>query len=173
MFTLRKILEFANLHTWCPKPDSNCHLFYFCREFGPKQFKVNDVVKHISKWFSHRDKDVRNEAMNFMLELCRWIGKDALEMYSKQLKPPQQSDLDKALKDPAKIDLNAPLKDATRFLRSVQQEGVSKTGVKRGQAAFSIESLIEPVNILATINRSFYSTLVCSCFISAVSFTLQ
>lgn len=44
------------------------------REFGSKIFTVKPLVKKISVLFADRDKNVRDEARQMVVEMYRWVG---------------------------------------------------------------------------------------------------
>lgn len=44
------------------------------REFGSKVFPVKPLVKKISVLFADRDKNVRDEARQMVVEMYRWVG---------------------------------------------------------------------------------------------------
>jgi len=50
-----------------------------CSQFGPKVVPPKRIVKMLQDLLNHTDNNVRRLAKDLTVELCRWIGKDALK----------------------------------------------------------------------------------------------
>ena len=70
-------------------------------KFGPGQFDVGEIVGIMDSILTHRDKNVRKEGQELMVEICRWVGNKSMAPYVSKLKPAQQKELEEPL---SKID---------------------------------------------------------------------
>ena len=86
--------------------------------FGVKIVKPQPVLKALLKVFGHADKNVRAEAQNLTVELYRWLKNALKPVLWDDLKPVQQSDLEKLF---ANISTDASPKQE-RFTRAQQIE---------------------------------------------------
>ena len=60
--------------------DSNfCLNLLMCSEFGAKVVPPKKILKMLPELFDHQDQNVRASSKGLTLELCRWIGKDAVK----------------------------------------------------------------------------------------------
>ena len=50
-----------------------------CSEFGAKVVPPKKILKMLPELFDHQDQNVRASSKGLTLELCRWIGKDAVK----------------------------------------------------------------------------------------------
>lgn len=64
-------------------------------EFGCKTVEPKPVLKVLPKVYGHADKNVRAEAQNLTVELYRWLREAMKPLFWSELKPVQQSDLEK------------------------------------------------------------------------------
>lgn len=87
--------------------------------YGVKTVEPKPVIKLLPKAYGHADKNVRAEAQNLTVEFYRWL-KDAMKpLFWGELKPVQQTDLEKLFE---KVK-DEPAPKQERLLRS-QQEAV-------------------------------------------------
>lgn len=84
---------------------------YGCKTVDPKP-----LIKLLPKMFAHADKNVRAEAQNLTVEFYRWIKEDMKKLFWNDLKPVQQTDLQKLFD---KVAAEPPPKQE-RLLRSQQ-----------------------------------------------------
>lgn len=98
---------------------------YGCRTVEPKP-----VIKLLPKIFGHADKNVRAEGQTLTVEFYRWLQDAMKPLFWGDLKPVQQSDLEK-LFDKVKDD---PRPKQERLLRS-QQEAVEAAADEPAAAA--------------------------------------
>ena len=68
----------------------NCHnfIFLFSRDFGNKIIQIKPMVKFLPKLIEDRDKNVREETKQLIIEIYRWIG-PAIKAKLTDLKPVQ------------------------------------------------------------------------------------
>lgn len=84
--------------------------------YGVKVVEPKPVIKCLPKPYGHADKNVRAEAQNLTVEFYRWL-KDAMKpLFWSELKPVQQSDLEKLFE---KVK-DEPAPKQERLLRSQQ-----------------------------------------------------
>ncbi|PNS16421.1 Spindle pole body component alp14 [Sphaceloma murrayae] len=84
--------------------------------YGCKTIEPKPVIKQLPKVYGHADKNVRAEAQNLTVEMYRWL-KDAMKpLFWGELKPVQQTDLEKLFE---KVKDEPPAKQE-RLLRSQQ-----------------------------------------------------
>lgn len=94
--------------------------------YGCKTVEPKPVIKILPKVYDHKDKTVRAEAQNLTVELYRWL-KDAMKpLFWNDLKPVQQTDLEKLFE---KVK-DEPAPKQERLLRSQQeaQEAAAEAG---------------------------------------------
>ncbi|KAI9726277.1 MAG: Microtubule-associated protein, microtubule dynamics during spindle orientation [Chrysothrix sp. TS-e1954] len=63
--------------------------------YGCKTVEPKPVLKTLPKVYGHADKNVRAEAQNLTVELYRWLRESMKPLFWNELKPVQQTDLDK------------------------------------------------------------------------------
>lgn len=137
-------------------------MFQALSEFGSKIVPPKRILKMLPELFDHQDQNVRASSKGLTLELCRWIGKDAVK-----------SILFEKMRDTMKKELEAELVNVTgaakptRKIRSEQdkepeQEAVSEavgsgpseeSGAEVPQEIDEYE-LVDPVDILAPLEKS-------------------
>lgn len=99
--------------------------------FGCKIVDPKPVLKALPKVFGHADKNVRAEAQNLTVELYRWL-KDAIKpLFWGELKPVQQTDLDKLFEN-AKQE---PSPKQERFTRAQQDAMAASSAAPEGGEA--------------------------------------
>lgn len=91
--------------------------------FGCKTCDPKPVLKALPKVFGHADKNVRAEAQNLTVEFYRWLKESMKPLFWDDLKPVQQTDLDKLFE---KVKEEPPPKQE-RLLRS-QQAAQARSG---------------------------------------------
>lgn len=95
---------------------------YGCRTVDPKP-----TLKALPKPYGHADKNVRAQAQNLTVEIYRWLKDSMKPLFWNDLKPVQQTDLDKLFE---KVKDEPPPKQE-RLLRSqqaVQERAAATTG---------------------------------------------
>ncbi|KAI5657025.1 hypothetical protein M9H77_25818 [Catharanthus roseus] len=137
-------------------------MFQALSEFGSKIVPPKRILKILPELFDHQDQNVRASSKGLTLELCRWIGKDAVK-----------SILFEKMRDTMKKELEAELVNVTgaakptRKIRSEQDkepelEAVSE-GVGSGPSDEPIADvpqeideyeLVDPVDILTPLEKS-------------------
>lgn len=135
--------------------------------FGIKIVQSNPVLKSLPKVFGHADKNVRAEAQNLTVELYRWL-KDAMKpIFWGELKPVQQTDLEKLFE---KVKEEPPPKQE-RLTRAQQaqmataaatadeegESGEAGEGDVDGEEPVEIDSyeLAEPQDCLSKVPADF------------------
>ncbi|KAK8195504.1 armadillo-type protein [Phyllosticta capitalensis] len=127
---------------------------YGCKTVEPKQ-----ILKSLPKVFGHADKNVRAEAQNLTVEFYRWLKEAMKPLFWGDLKPVQQTDLDKLFE---KVKDEPPPKQE-RLLRSQQEaaEAAEAAGGDEGEEGGEEEGEIdlEPeymaVDVMAKIPKDF------------------
>ncbi|KAL3842600.1 hypothetical protein ACJMK2_020593 [Sinanodonta woodiana] len=131
--------------------------------FGNKIMPIKPVLKFIPKLLEDRDKTVRDETKQLVIEIYRWIGA-ALKPQMSNFNPIQVQEFEAEFE---KMPNKKP--QQTRFLRSQQdlkakmEEQAAGDGVDAGEGndeggADDIDpfELMEAVNILPLIPKDFY-----------------
>ncbi|GAB7350369.1 hypothetical protein MBLNU459_g0996t1 [Dothideomycetes sp. NU459] len=97
--------------------------------YGCKTVEPKPIIKLLPKVFGHADKNVRAEAQNLTVEFYRWL-KDAMKpLFWNELKPVQQTDLEKLFE---KVK-DEPAPKQERLLRS--QQDIVEAAPEAGDAA--------------------------------------
>jgi cytoskeleton-associated protein 5 len=134
------------------------------RLFGAKTVDVKPVMKALVPIFSHSDPQVRTEANQLVLELSKWLGKNAFEGIFKELKPVQVKELSDSMESLEEKGVQR------RFLRSQSSlEAVEVVDVPGENPSSGIEQeavaepvavdaydVADPVNVLGRIFPSFW-----------------
>uniref|UniRef100_A0A0A9YXT8 Cytoskeleton-associated protein 5 n=1 Tax=Lygus hesperus TaxID=30085 RepID=A0A0A9YXT8_LYGHE len=134
------------------------------REFGPKVINVNKLIKRAMPLLEDRDKGVRDETKQLLIEMYRWLG-EALTPQLSSLKPAQLNEMTAEF---AKMEASRP--KPTRFLRSQQakqsqivaereEEADEGDGEDVGGEAIDPFDLMDPVDILSQLPKGFYEQL--------------
>ncbi|XP_031503341.1 protein MOR1 isoform X2 [Nymphaea colorata] len=137
-------------------------MFQALSEFGGKVVPPKRILKMLPELFDHQDQNVRASSKGLTLELCRWIGKDAVK-----------SILFEKMRDTMRKELEAELASVsgtakpTRKIRSEQdkepeQDVVavasgphqSEDSVVDGPQEIDEYDLVDPVDILAPLEKS-------------------
>ncbi|CAH8557444.1 unnamed protein product [Dicrocoelium dendriticum] len=137
--------------------------------FGPKVISLKPLVKEFSRLFDDRDKNVRNETKNVVVEIYRWIGQGNKSLLA-DLKPVVVSEITALLND---LPPEKPVPQ--RFLRSQrpmpEASSHSEAGKDSGSAATDPEysaaldeqldpdEFIKPVEVLSRIPNDFWTLI--------------
>ncbi|XP_078437424.1 ARM repeat superfamily protein [Wolffia australiana] len=136
-------------------------MFQALSDFGSKVVPPKKILKMLPELFDHQDQNVRASSKGLTLELCRWIGKDAVK-----------SILFDKMRDTMKKELEAELSNVTgiakptRKIRSeqdkeIEEETIAETSVA-GPSEESVAEetvvdeydLVDPVDILGPLEKS-------------------
>jgi cytoskeleton-associated protein 5 len=132
--------------------------------YGCKTVEPKPVLKLLPKVYGHADKNVRAEAQNLTVELYRWLKEAMKPLFWNDLKPVQQTDLDKLFE---KVK-DEPAPKQERLLRSQQEKlAAAAAGGDEGEeeeeeAQFDLEPEFEAVNVMAKIPKDFSERLASS-----------
>eukprot|EP00850_Spirogloea_muscicola_P001145 SM000004S15015 [mRNA] locus=s4:723804:739200:- [translate_table: standard] len=155
--TMEKAVENKVAKAVVPAIDA---LFQAVNQFGTKVIPAKRVIKLLPKLFNHADQSVRAAAKGLTVELCRWIGKDAIKRVL----------LDE-LRDATKKELESEIEGvsagavASRRIRSEQDKvfeevvaGPAASAVADDAAAGPCEvdeyEFEDPVNILSPLEKT-------------------
>ena len=138
------------------------------RNFGCKVVDPKPVLKVLAKPFAHADKNVRAEATNLAVVFYRWLREAMKPMFWGDLKPTQQTDLEKQFDV---IKGEGPPKQE-RLLRSQQEAaaqapasggavGDFEQGGEEAEEAAGIDAfdLAEPQDVLGKLSGDFYTSM--------------
>ncbi|XP_064635641.1 cytoskeleton-associated protein 5-like isoform X2 [Lineus longissimus] len=134
--------------------------------FGPKVMTIKPIVKQFQRLLEDRDKTVREETKQLVIEIYKWIGA-AIKPQLVNLKPVQISELEAEFD---KLPAQKPLQ--TRFLRSQQDLRAKVEAQAEAQARGDEDEvdggpaeevdpyeLMEAVNIVPLIPKDFYEKI--------------
>ena len=131
--------------------------------FGARILKVKVILNGLSGPFAHNDKNIRGEAKNLSVELCKWLKADNLRVFLKDLKPVQLKELEEEWK---KVADETP--KPTRFLRSQQnapeeapgddpaESGGEATPLQDQPPAFDPLELVDPEDLKKHLPADFF-----------------
>ncbi|PGH10243.1 hypothetical protein AJ79_05498 [Helicocarpus griseus UAMH5409] len=136
--------------------------------YGCKVVDSKPVLKALPKAFGHADKNVRAEAQNLTVELYRWL-KDAMKpLFWGDLKPVQQTDLEKLFEA---VKQEPPPKQE-RFTRAQQEAmaapsgdgdaGAGDGGEEEAEGEVDVFDLAEPVDVLSKAPKDLHEKLASS-----------
>lgn len=144
--------------------------------FGIKVVDPKAVLKVLPKIYGHADKNVRAEGQNLTVELYRWLKEAMKPMFWADLKPVQQTDLEKLFE---KVK-EEPAPKQERFTRAQQAQmaaaqaqpasaGPEEYGDVAEEDAFEEDAvevdafdLAEPVDACSKIPASFHENIASS-----------
>jgi len=134
--------------------------------YGCKTVEPKPVLKLLPKVYGHADKNVRAEAQALTVELYRWLREAMKPLFWGELKPVQQTDLEK-LFEPIKDE---PMPKQERLLRSQQaakeeaeaSQEVAEEEEMEEEAAIDLEPEFDPVDVLSKIPADFNDRLASS-----------
>ena len=130
--------------------------------FGAKVIKVSPLLKGVVPLLDHRDKGVREEGKQLIVEAYRWVG-DVMKQQLTGIKPVQLSELETEFGN-----LDGAKAKPERLLRSQQQFGAvvdTNSGTASAEAAQEEEEadeetdpydLLDPVDIIEKLPKNFY-----------------
>lgn len=133
------------------------------RAYGCKTVEPKPILKLLPKVYGHADKNVRAEAQALTVELYRWLREAMKPLFWGELKPVQQTDLEK-LFEPIKDE---PMPKQERLLRTQQaakEEAEAAPDVEdeeeyEEEAAIDLEPEFEAVDVLSKIPADFNDRL--------------
>ncbi|KAF2130516.1 ARM repeat-containing protein [Dothidotthia symphoricarpi CBS 119687] len=140
--------------------DALTHIYH---AFGCKTVDPKPVLKTLTKSYGHADKNVRAKAQELTVEFYRWL-KDAMKpLFWNDLKPVQQTDLDKLFE---KVKDDPPPKQE-RLLRSQQaaKERAAAAPAEEEEeeeeedAVIDLEAELEPVDVFPNIPNDYNDRL--------------
>ncbi|XP_029636093.1 cytoskeleton-associated protein 5 isoform X2 [Octopus sinensis] len=139
------------------------------REYGSKVVQVKPIIKVLARLLEDRDKTVREETKQLVIEIYRWIGA-AIKSQFTNFNPIQVQEFEAEFE---KLPAERPIQ--TRFLRSQQDlkakleqaaaaAAAAPCGDGDAPGAAHVEEvdpydLMEPVNILAMLPKNFYDQI--------------
>ena len=128
---------------------------------------VKPVIKVLPKIFDHRDKNVRSEASLLTLELYRWVGQ-SLVGFLADLKPVQLKELTTMFEQeisgqrtPKRYRRgDAQISQVSEIPVAQEPEASTPNPVNaKAPVVFDAASLVDPVNILDSIPKSFFTNI--------------
>ena len=131
--------------------------------FGAKILKVKAILTGLLGPFAHNDKNIRGEAKNLSIELCKWLKVEVLRISLKDLKPVQLKELEEEWQ---KVADETP--KATRFLRSQSdapeeapgddpaESGGEATPLKDKSPISDPLDMVDPVDLKKLIPDDFF-----------------
>lgn len=131
--------------------------------YGCKTVEPKPVLKLLPKVYGHADKNVRAEAQALTVELYRWLREAMKPLFWGELKPVQQTDLEK-LFEPIKAE---PMPKQERLLRTQQaakeeaeaaQEAEEEEAYEE-EAGIDLEPEYEAVDVLPKVPADFNDRL--------------
>jgi hypothetical protein len=134
--------------------------------YGCKTVEPKPILKLLPKVYGHADKNVRAEAQALTVELYRWLREAMKPLFWSELKPVQQTDLEK-LFDPVKDE---PTPKQERLLRTQQAAkeiadaapDVEEEEEYEEEAAIDLEPEFEAVDVLSKVPADFNDRLASS-----------
>jgi hypothetical protein len=132
--------------------------------YGCKTVEPKPVLKALPKMYGHADKNVRAKAQELTVELYRWLKEAMKPLFWNDLKPMQQTDLDKLFE---KVKDEPPPKPE-RLLRSQQaaKEAAAAApaadedmGEDEEEAAIDLEPEFEAVDVFPNIPKDYNERL--------------
>jgi hypothetical protein len=139
------------------------------KAYGCKTVEPKPTLKALPKIYGHADKNVRAEGQALTVELYRWLREAMKPLFWNDLKPVQQTDLEKLFE---KVKDEPPPKQE-RLLRSQQAaiEAAPPPGASPDEddviayddeAEIDLEPEYMPVNVLANVPKDFFERLASS-----------
>ncbi|KAF5860162.1 Microtubule-associated protein, microtubule dynamics during spindle orientation [Aspergillus alliaceus] len=137
--------------------------------FGCKIVDPKPVLKALTKVFGHADKNVRAEAQNLAVELYRWL-KDAIKpLFWGELKPVQQTDLDKLFENvkqepsPKQERFTRAQQDAMAAASAAPEDGEAEDGGEDYEDEDGGEvdafDFAEPVDVMPKVPKDLHEQL--------------
>ncbi|KAH7396694.1 armadillo-type protein [Phaeosphaeria sp. MPI-PUGE-AT-0046c] len=132
--------------------------------YGCKTIEPKSVLKTLPKVYGHADKNVRAKAQELTVEFYRWLKEAMKPLFWNDLKPVQQTDLEKLFE---KVKDEPPPKQE-RLLRSQQAAkeaaiaapgGDDEYGEEEEDAAIDLEPEFEAVDVFPNIPKDYNERL--------------
>jgi chorismate mutase len=132
--------------------------------YGCKTVEPKPVLKALPKMYGHADKNVRAKAQELTVEFYRWLKEAMKPLFWNDLKPVQQTDLDKLFE---KVKDEPPPKQE-RLLRSQQaaKEAAAAApgadedyGEDEEEAAIDLEPEFEAVDVFPNLPKDYNERL--------------
>lgn len=137
-------------------------------DFGCKTVEPKTVLKILPKVFGHADKNVRAEAQNLTVELYRYLREGIKPLFWNDLKPVQQTDIEKLFE---KVK-DEPVPRPERLLRSQQARQAAVAAAPADDGAYEedieeedageIDLAPEAVDVFAKIPADFQERIMSS-----------
>ncbi|OON18339.1 HEAT repeat protein, partial [Opisthorchis viverrini] len=133
--------------------------------FGPKVVQLKPLIKEFSRLFEDRDKNVREETKNLIVELYRWIGQGCKPLMT-DLKPVVVSEINTLCEN---LPPEKPVPQ--RYLKSQKPKfdsapvdtsggGPTDSAHAPDQEQVDLEDLIAPVDVLSNIPNDYWTWIV-------------
>ena len=136
--------------------------------YGVSVLPVKTIFKNLNPPFAHNDKNIRTEAKNLSIELCKWVKAEILLVYLKDLKPVLLKELEDEWK---KVSGDNP--KPTRYLRSKHPSTSSEAAGDeataespadgtpvQAQPVFDPWEMMDPVDLTKQLPPEFYTNIV-------------
>ena len=129
--------------------------------FGAKVIKVSPLLKAVVPLLDHRDKAVREEGKNLIIEAYRWVG-DIMKQQLNGVKPVQMSELEAEFEKVSgeKAKPERLLRSQQTFAGGAVEEDEGGDGEAKEEDEAEEESdpfdLLDPVEILDKLPKNFY-----------------
>lgn len=140
-------------------------------DFGCRIVDPKPVLKALPKVFGHADKNVRAEAQNLTVELYRWLKEAIKPLFWGDLKPVQQTDLDKLFEkvkeepSPKQERLTKAQQDAMATASAAPEggeEGEEPEEFEEEGGEVDAFDLAEPVDVLSKVPGDFLDQVASS-----------
>ncbi|KAG0567085.1 hypothetical protein KC19_7G108600 [Ceratodon purpureus] len=133
-------------------------------QFGTKVVPPKRIMKMLPELFDHPDANVRACAKGLTIELCRWIGKDAVKnlLFDKMrdtMKKELEIEVDNVVpgaKPTRKIRSEQALECEETAVASVTTAGPSDDAAAPGSTDIDEYDLVDPVDILTPLGKSSF-----------------
>jgi cytoskeleton-associated protein 5 len=137
--------------------------------FGCKIVDPKPVLKALPKVFGHADKNVRAEAQNLTVELYRWLKEAIKPLFWGELKPVQQTDLEKLFENvkqeppPKQERFTRAQQDAMAAASAAPEDGEAEEGGEghgdEDGGEVDVFDLAEPVDVMPKIPKELHEQL--------------
>ncbi|QRD82302.1 putative spindle pole body component [Aspergillus flavus] len=137
--------------------------------FGCKIVDPKPVLKALPKVFGHADKNVRAEAQSLTVEMYRWLKEAIKPLFWAELKPVQQTDLEKLFENvkqeppPKQERLTRAQQDAMATASAAAEDGEAEDGGEDygdedGEEVDAFD-LAEPVDVMPKVPKDLHEQL--------------
>ncbi|OGM50059.1 spindle pole body component [Aspergillus bombycis] len=140
--------------------------------FGCKIVDPKPVLKALPKVFGHADKNVRAEAQNLTVEMYRWLKEAIKPLFWAELKPVQQTDLEKLFENvkqeppPKQERFTRAQQDAMAVASAAPEDGEAEDGGEEygDEDGGEVDAfdLAEPVDVMPKIPKDLHEQLASS-----------